>query len=136
MIYLVFVKKSTNRIQPFNDIGKNLNVKNAAFDKVSVSPFLLPLWSINTHCLKKLVTSLLALLGLATACERLNYENADVKTFASRITAPDVVLLDVRTAAEYEEGHIQGAINIDVKQENFIETAKATLPSDKIIAVY
>ena len=119
MIYLVFVKKSTNRIQPFNDIGKNLNVKNAAFDKVSVSPILLPLWSINTHCLKKLVTSLLALLGLATACERLNYENADV-----------------RTAAEYEEGHIQGAINIDVKQENFIETAKATLPSDKIIAVY
>ena len=94
-------------------------MKNAAFDKVSVSPFLLPLWSINTHCLKKLVTSLLALLGLATACERLNYENADV-----------------RTAAEYEEGHIQGAINIDVKQENFIETAKATLPSDKIIAVY
>lgn len=86
--------------------------------------------------MKRLVTSLLALLGLATACERLNYENADVKTFASRITAPNVVVLDVRTAAEYEEGHIQGAINIDVKQENFIETAKATLPSDKTIAVY
>lgn len=86
--------------------------------------------------MKRLVTSLLALLGLATACERLNYENADVKTFASRITASDVVVLDVRTIAEYEEGYIQGAINIDVKQENFIETAKAYLPSDKTIAVY
>ena len=86
--------------------------------------------------MKRLVTSLLALLGLATACERLNYENADVKTFASRIVSPDVVILDVRTVAEYEEGHVQGAINIDVKQENFIETAKATFPSDKTIAVY
>ncbi len=48
--------------------------------------------------MKKIVTSILAILGLATACERLGYENADVNTFASRIAEPDVVLLDVRTA--------------------------------------
>lgn len=86
--------------------------------------------------MKRLVTSLLALLGLATACERLEYENADANTFASRIASPDVVVLDVRTAAEYGEGHIQGAINIDVKKDNFIETAKSTLQTDKTIAVY
>lgn len=86
--------------------------------------------------MKRLVTSLLALLGLATACERLEYENADANTFASRIASPDVVVLDVRTAAEYGEGHIQGAINIDVKEDNFIETAKSTLQTDKTIAVY
>ena len=86
--------------------------------------------------MKRLVTSLLALLGLATACERLEYENADANTFASRIASPDVVVLDVRTAAEYGDGHIQGAINIDVKEDNFIETAKSTLQTDKTIAVY
>lgn len=86
--------------------------------------------------MKRLVTSLLALLGLATACERLEYENADANTFASRIASPDVVVLDVRTAAEYGEGHIQGAINIDVKEDNFIEIAKSTLKTDKTIAVY
>ena len=79
---------------------------------------------------------MLALLGLATACERLEYENADANTFASRIASPDVVVLDVRTAAEYGEGHILGAINIDVKEDGFIETAKSTLQTDKIIAVY
>lgn len=86
--------------------------------------------------MKRLVTSLLALLGLATACERMEYENADANTFASRIASPDVVVLDVRTAAEYGEGHIQGAINIDVKEDGFIETAKSTLQTDKTIAVY
>ena len=86
--------------------------------------------------MKKFVTSILAILGLATACERLGYENADVNTFASRIAEPDVVLLDVRTAEEYADGHIQCAINIDVKQSDFIEKAKSILPTDKTIAVY
>lgn len=86
--------------------------------------------------MKNLITSILAILGLATACERLGYENADVNTFASRIAEPDVVLLDVRTAEEYAEGHIQGAINIDVKKDDFVEKAKSILPTDKTIAVY
>lgn len=86
--------------------------------------------------MKKFVTSILAILGLATACERLGYENADVNTFATRIAEPDVVLLDVRTAEEYADGHIQGAINIDVKKDDFVEQAKSILPTDKTIAVY
>ena len=86
--------------------------------------------------MKKLITNLLALLGLATACSQQGYENMDVNGFATRITAPDVVLLDVRTAEEFEEGHLQNALNIDVKQDGFVEKAKSTLPADKTIAVY
>lgn len=85
--------------------------------------------------MKRIFTSLLALLGLA-ACSQQGYENMDVNAFASRIADQDVVLLDVRTAEEYDEGHIQNAINIDVKQNGFIEEAKSTLPADKTIAVY
>ena len=29
---------------------------------------------------------------------------------------PDLVILDVRTASEYEEGHIEGAVNIPVQE--------------------
>lgn len=47
-----------------------------------------------------------------------------------------VVVLDVRTAAEFAEGHIQGAILIDQGQSDFVEKAKATLPIDKKIAIY
>ena len=69
--------------------------------------------------MKKLITNLLALLGLATACSQQGYENADVNGFAAQIADPDVVLLDVRTAKEFEEGHLKKALNIDVKQSRF-----------------
>ena len=86
--------------------------------------------------MKKLITNLLALLGLATACGQQGYENADVNGFAEQIVDPDVVLLDVRTAKEFDEGHLQNAINIDVTQDGFVEKAKSMLPADKTIAVY
>ena len=86
--------------------------------------------------MKKLLTCLLATLGLTTACGQQNFENADVQEFAELIADSNVVVLDVRTAAEFAEGHIQGAILIDQGQSDFVEKAKATLPTDKTIAVY
>ena len=85
--------------------------------------------------MKKMITCLLAAFGLTTGCCSQNYENADSEGFAELITKPDVVLLDVRTADEFKEGHIENALNIDVKQDDFMEKAKA-LPKDKTIAVY
>ena len=86
--------------------------------------------------MKKLLTCLLATLGLTTACGQQNFENADVQEFAELIADSNVVVLDVRTAAEFAEGHIQGAVLIDQGQSDFMEKAKATLPTDKTIAVY
>lgn len=86
--------------------------------------------------MKKIITCLLATFGLINACCQPNYENTDPEGFALLIAKPDVVLLDVRTAAEFKEGHIENALNIDVKQNGFIEKAKATLSKDKTIAVY
>ena len=86
--------------------------------------------------MKKLLTCLLATLGLTTACSQQNFENADVQEFAELIADSNVVVLDVRTAAEFAEGHIQRAILIDQGQSDFMEKAKATLPTDKNIAVY
>ena len=85
--------------------------------------------------MEKFLTSLLALLGLA-AWGQQGYETADVNGFAAQIADPDVVLLDVRTAKEFGEGHLQKAINIDVTQDGFVEKAKSMLPADKTIAVY
>ena len=86
--------------------------------------------------MKKLLTCLLATLGLTTACGQQNFENAEVQEFAELIADSNVVVLDVRTAAEFAEGHIQGAILIDQGQSDFMEKAKATLPAGKTIAVY
>jgi len=85
--------------------------------------------------MKKFLTLLLAVLGLNTACSQ-NYENYDVKEFAELITDSNVVILDVRKADEFAEGHITGAILIDQFQNDFLEQAQAKLPKDKTIAIY
>ncbi len=85
--------------------------------------------------MKKIFTLLLAALGLNTACSQ-NFENYDVKEFAELITDSNVVILDVRKADEFAEGHIKGAILIDQFQSDFVEQAQAKLPKEKTIAVY
>ena len=85
--------------------------------------------------MKKILTLLLAVLGLNTACSQ-NYENYDVKEFAKLIADSNVVILDVRKADEFAEGHIKGADLIDQFQNDFVEQAQAKLPKDKIIAIY
>lgn len=86
--------------------------------------------------MKKLLTCLLAVLGLNTTCGQQNFENTDVQRFAELIAGTNVVVLDVRTASEFAEGHIKGAILIDQGQSDFVEKAKAALPTEKTIAVY
>ena len=86
--------------------------------------------------MKKIITCLLTILGLTSACGQGKYENTDAHGFAELIADSSVVILDVRTTAEYSEGHIQGAILIDQGKSDFIEKAKAALSTDKTIAVY
>ena len=92
--------------------------------------------------MKKILTCLLAALGLTTACGQQrsgaaeNFENVEVAAFAELIADSNVVILDVRKVDEFAEGHIKGAILIDQFQSDFVEQAKAKLPKDKTIAVY
>ena len=86
--------------------------------------------------MKKLLTCILATLGLTTACGQRNFEETDVQGFVRLTETPDVVVLDVRTADEFNEGHLAGAVNIDVKQGDFLQQALALLPSGATIAVY
>lgn len=88
--------------------------------------------------MNKTLAFLLGLMGLnaTSACSQQLYENADVKTFAELIDNPEVQLLDVRTAEEYSEGHIERAFNVDVKQSTFMEMAKKRLDTGKRVAVY
>ena len=86
-------------------------------------------------CMKKYFALLLAVLGLNTACSQ-NFENMEVKEFAELIADSNVVILDVRKADEFAEGHIKGAIFIDQFQSDFVEQAKAKQPKDKTIAIY
>ena len=86
--------------------------------------------------MKKIITCLLATLGIASACGQDNFENTDVQGFSELVADSNVVVVDVRTVTEFTEGHIERAILIDQGQSDFVEKAKSTLPIEKRIAVY
>jgi rhodanese-related sulfurtransferase len=48
---------------------------------------------------------------------------------------PDLVLLDIRTPREFTDGHIEGAVNIDYYNQNFIPRLK-TLDRHKTYLIY
>ena len=52
-----------------------------------------------------------------------------------RESAKNAVILDVRTASEFEEGHIAGAENIDMYQPDFVESMQA-LDRDQAYCLY
>ena len=65
------------------------------------------------------------------------FKTVEVKEFDKFISDTTVVLLDVRTPAEYAEGHIPGTdFNIDVLEATYTKIATEKLPKDKPVALY
>lgn len=71
-----------------------------------------------------------ALLGLTTvtACSG--------STAAPTIDPTGATVIDVRTPAEYAEGHLDGAVNIDVQDQALFEAALTDLDPDAAYVVY
>ena len=62
--------------------------------------------------------------------------NLSIETFLTKYAQnPDAILIDVRTAKEYEMGHIEGAINIDFLAPDFWEKIRK-LDTNKSYFVY
>lgn len=74
--------------------------------------------------MKRINTLLMVAIVLLAACSGKEEKTAgeiklvNTKEF-SEIISQDVLLVDVRTAGEYDAGFIEGAVNIDYKQADF-----------------
>lgn len=78
----------------------------------------------------------LALSAGARAEDHRAIPTVDVNAARTMVASQDdAVILDVRTAAEFEMSHISGATNIDVQAESFRELA-AALDPDKTYIVH
>ncbi|WP_240048092.1 MULTISPECIES: rhodanese-like domain-containing protein [Prevotella] len=86
----------------------------------------------------KVLTALLALIGLSScgSSMQVKTENVNVNEFEAIIAKKKVQLVDVRTPEEYTEGHIPGAINIDVLNSTFETISKKQLNKKHMVAVY
>jgi phage shock protein E len=71
----------------------------------------------------------------ASAAAPANGAEVDAATFAAAMKRPGTVVLDVRTPAEFAEGHLAGAINLDVNAADFRAKVGA-MAKDVPYAVY
>lgn len=83
---------------------------------------------------KKLIIILSSFLFLA-GCGTESASDLSVESFQVKSLESDVITLDVRTPAEFAEGHISGAININVEDGNF-ESEIEKLDKNSTYAVY
>lgn len=80
--------------------------------------------------------SIIPMLMSIFSCSGSKYTDMDVAEFAQLLEGNEVALVDVRTAKEFAEGHIAGAVNMDFFSSSFLDEVKAAYPVDKPLAVY
>lgn len=87
--------------------------------------------------MKKFIAAILAVFGIGMgASAQSAYKNVDVNGFEQLIKSDSVQLVDVRRADEFAEGHIPGAIHIDVLTPSFLSVALTKLDKHRPCAVY
>ena len=83
----------------------------------------------------KYLLTCLALAIMISCHAQSEFKSVDIDEFKTEISKSDVQLVDVRTAQEFSEGHIPGAMNIDVNAPDFEEKIKA-LDKKENVAIY
>ena len=82
------------------------------------------------------LAAVLAVGGLAACSSGSNAITEVTTATASEVLAkPGMSVIDVRTPGEFAQGHIQGAVNVDVEDAAFA-TNIGKLPKDKPYFVY
>lgn len=96
----------------------------------------------KTNTMKKmlLLTILCALVVgtfLLMSGKKPAFKTVETAEFAQLLASDAAVqLVDVRTPMEYSEGHLPGAVLIDVKDSSFLSKAKAQFSAERPVAVY
>ena len=87
--------------------------------------------------MKKIIGLMVVFLGL-NSCIKKPVEGVrvvDVTTYETQLKQPNIQLIDVRTPAEYAEGHIANSKNINITGEDFDEQV-ALLNKSKPVMLY
>lgn len=89
----------------------------------------------QTFTMKKAIAAIAYMLLSLFSCK--GYKNLSVDEFKKTLSEdPTIQLVDVRTPAEYAEGHLAGAVNIDWFGKDFMDQAEAHLDKTRPVLVY
>lgn len=88
--------------------------------------------------MKTFLTGVCLFFSTLFACQQKagDFKSVSADEFDALMAAPEVQRLDVRTLAEYSEGHIPGSININVLDKQFETVADSLLQKDRPVALY
>lgn len=78
-----------------------------------------------------LIASFFILSPLAPA-----FTDLDVIAFAKKTQEKGIVIVDIRTADEYADGHLVSAVNIDWYGKDFMTKIEAAYPKATPLAIY
>lgn len=87
--------------------------------------------------IQRLLTVLIFLVSfaLATHGAEQGFKNLKVPEFEKMRAGKGIVVLDVRTAEEFKDGHMPGAINVDVNSPDFEKRMEA-MDKSKVYLVH
>ena len=95
--------------------------------------------SILTNNLQMKNLILVLLLVIANSCKSQNdntIEVIDIETMKTEVIGKEVQLVDVRTSGEYDAGHIDDAINIDIMNMETFTAKFDKFDKEKPIYIY
>ncbi len=78
---------------------------------------------------------ILASMAFVACGTQAQTDRLDAAAFQERLTATDVQLVDVRTPEEFATGHVEGAVNIDYVNGDFMAGTKM-LDKTKPVLLY
>lgn len=85
-----------------------------------------------------LSTAVLLVLGLAScgASQVGGMESVSAEEFAVAVSEPGAQVLDVRTPDEYAHGHLENAVNVNMRDADFSRLAQSKLVKGQTVCVY
>lgn len=86
--------------------------------------------------MNKWLVCLLTVSSFFSCQSKGNFQSMNVDEFAALIQDEHIQRLDVRTLAEYSEGHVARAIHINVMDEEFSAMADSLLTKERPVALY
>ena len=88
--------------------------------------------------MKSIYAGICLVISLMFSCQQKSgdFQSVPAEEFAKLITSPEVQRVDVRTLAEYSDGHIPGSLNINVLDKQFEAVADSLLQKDRPVALY
>ena len=79
---------------------------------------------------------ILIIFILLSCQDNKKFEILKYSDFKNKIESNNVILVDVRTPMEYSQGHIQGSVNVDFKEEKDFQNYFKNLDKSETIFLY